>query len=83
MYFVYILWSDHKQQKYVGLSSNPSKRLSEHNTGKTKSTKSGIPWKILYIERFDTRVDARKREKYFKTAAGRRFLKIKLTMLNL
>jgi len=33
-----------------------------------------MPWKLVYKEEYDSIVDARKREKYFKSAAGRRFL---------
>ncbi len=33
---------------------------------------------VVYVEKFDTFVEARKREVYFKSAAGRRFLKKKL-----
>jgi putative endonuclease len=44
----------------------------------TKSIKGFIPFEIIYYEVFETRQQAIKREKYFKTAAGRRFLKAKL-----
>ena len=57
------------------MSAHPEKRLSEHNAGKVTSTKTGIPWKKVYHEEFETLEQARKREKYFKTAAGRRFRK--------
>lgn len=36
--------------------------------------------KIVYTEKFENFSEARKREKYFKTAAGRRFLKSKLNI---
>lgn len=48
-------------------------RLKEHNAGHTKSTK-GQTWKVLYKEEISDRVSARKREKYLKSAAGRRYL---------
>jgi hypothetical protein len=35
---------------------------------------------VVYTEEWPTRLEARKREKYFKTAAGRRFLKNKLNL---
>ena len=53
------------------------KRLNEHNIGQTKSTKALIPWTLIYFEEFESREDVRKREVYFKTAAGRRYLKTK------
>ena len=79
-YFVYVLWSEKSKRKYVGMTESLENRLKEHNVGKTISTKTFIPWKIIYTEEFDTRVGARTREKYFKTAAGRRFLKQKLNL---
>jgi putative endonuclease len=47
----------------------------EHNSGLSLYTKRYLPWHIIYIENFLDIKDARKREKYFKSAAGRRFIK--------
>jgi putative endonuclease len=78
--FVYVIWSEGFSRKYVGMTCDLENRLVEHNSGKTISTKAFIPWKIIYKEEFETRAEARVREKYFKTAAGRRFLKEKLSL---
>ncbi|MCX7546506.1 GIY-YIG nuclease family protein [Xanthomarina sp. F1114] len=75
MYFIYILYSDSFDRYYVGMSHNVLERLRAHNRGKTKSTKAFIPWGIVHTEEFETRVLARKREKYLKSAAGRRWRK--------
>ncbi len=75
MYFTYILQSQTTKKLYKGHTSNLSDRLNYHNTGKVKSTKNAIPWKIVYYECFSSREDAIKREKYFKAAAGRRYIK--------
>ena len=53
-------------------------RLKEHNSGMTASIKPYTPFAIIYFEEFVTRTEAIKREKYFKSAAGRRYLKKKL-----
>ncbi len=37
-----------------------------------------MPWELVYFEEFETSVEARKREQYFKTGIGREFIKIKL-----
>ncbi|MBM3248713.1 MAG: GIY-YIG nuclease family protein [Candidatus Omnitrophica bacterium] len=50
------------------------RRIYQHNTGKVLSTKSRTPFILEYFEEFSDRLAARTREKYFKTAAGRRFL---------
>ncbi|HEY9166146.1 MAG TPA: GIY-YIG nuclease family protein [Candidatus Kryptonia bacterium] len=50
------------------------RRLDEHNSGISHSTKHGRNWRIVYSEQFETRREGMKREKYLKTNAGRRFL---------
>ncbi len=74
--FVYILESEIDGSQYVGISENPERRLiEEHNKKKVKSTKNKVPWVILYKESFESRPETRLREKYLKSAAGRRFRK--------
>ncbi len=75
MFYIYVLKSKKDNSQYIGLSQNTEERLKEHNAGRVKSTKSKRPWKLLYKESFRTHTDARKREKYLKSAAGRRFRK--------
>lgn len=74
-YYVYVLRSSKDGRLYKGHTSNVENRLQEHNSGKTKSTKSYAPWALLYFETFKTREEAILREKYFKTGSGREFLK--------
>ena len=75
MFYVYILESQKDLSQYVGMSEQPKERLRDHNRSKVKSTRLKIPWRIIHTESFKTRIEARKREKYFKSAAGRRFRK--------
>ena len=77
MYFAYVIKSIHHDFYYKGHCKDLDKRLSEHNAGSTVSIKPYIPFKVIYSESFDIREDAIKRERYFKSAAGRRFLKTK------
>ncbi len=74
-YFVYVLESELDGRLYKGQTSDIEKRLIEHNSGKTKSTKGYKPWKLVYFEAFKTREEAVVREKYFKIGSGREFLK--------
>ncbi|SEG48499.1 putative endonuclease [Halpernia humi] len=74
-YFVYVLKSEVDGRLYKGQTSNLEKRLKEHNSGKTKSTKGFIPWRLVYFEIFASREEALLREKYFKSGIGREFLK--------
>jgi putative endonuclease len=75
MYKVYILKSINFHKTYIGLTDNLERRLKEHNSGKHFYTKRHMPWKIIYSENQPDLVTARKREKYFKSAAGRRYIK--------
>lgn len=64
VWFVYVLYSVTTGRLYTGISTSPSRRLGEHNTGKkgAKATRAGRPWKIVYVEEFDTKGLALKRE---------------------
>lgn len=75
MAFVYVLLSDKINRTYTGSTTDLGRRLEEHNSGKNFSTKNYTPWKIFYKEEFKDLTDARKREKYLKTCAGRKFIK--------
>ena len=59
-----------KKQKdnklYIGSTNNLRKRLKEHNDGKVFSTKSRIPFKLIYYEAYKSEKDARKRESNLK-----------------
>jgi putative endonuclease len=79
-YFSYILYSANYNRFYKGHCEDLAGRLKQHNHGHTKSTKPFIPWEIVYFEEFETREEAIKKERYFKTAAGRRFLKNKIAL---
>jgi len=74
MFYIYVLISEKTGRRYVGMSKDPEKRLIQHNSGFTKSTKAYRPWKIVYQEGFETLVEAVNREKYLKSGVGREFL---------
>jgi len=75
LFFTYVLKSDRHDYYYKGHCQDLEKRISQHNSGMTKSIRSYIPFHLVYFEIFQTEAEAVKREKYFKSAAGRRFLK--------
>ena len=75
MYFTYILYSKKFTKTYTGHTQDLEKRLREHNSGNTKSTKPYIPWKVYYCEKFLTRKEAIMRENFFKSPSGRKFIK--------
>jgi len=59
---MYIIKSDKTERFYIGHSRDPFRRLVRHNTRATMSTKQGIPWKIMYLEKFADRTSAIRRE---------------------
>lgn len=76
MYIVYAITSIHRNYIYVGLTSNLERRLNEHNLGYEKTTKPYAPFLIIYHEICETRIEARIREKYWKSGIGKEKLKI-------
>jgi putative endonuclease len=78
MYFAYVLKSIEHDFFYKGHCVDLERRLAQHNSGMTVSIKPYIPFKLIYFEEFQIEQQAILREKYFKSAAGRRFLKQKL-----
>jgi len=66
MWFVYILKSEKLGRHYIGCTANLEKRLKDHNSGRTKSTKNYAPYGLIYKEEFITRSEAYKREKQIK-----------------
>ena len=78
MFYAYVIKSIETGFIYKGHCEDLKKRLEQHNAGITRSIKPYIPFELIYSEIFDTIEEAIKREKYFKTAAGRRFLKTKI-----
>jgi len=75
MYYTYILKSKKDNKLYIGYTNNLKQRFDEHNSKKVKSTKNRTPFKLIYYEACLDKEKAIKREKYFKTGFGRRFLK--------
>ena len=78
MFFAYVIKSVEFNYYYKGHTSNLEKRLGQHNSGMTKSIKPYTPFILVYTEQFEREKEAIEREKYFKTAAGRRYLKSRI-----
>ena len=75
IWYTYILLSLKDQRTYTGSTNNLETRLEEHNRGYVNSTRHRRPLKYIHVEKFSTETEARKREKYLKSGAGRRFIK--------
>ena len=48
MFYTYVLKSKLDNKLYVGFCSGLRRRFDEHNSGKVLSTKSRVPFKIIY-----------------------------------
>jgi len=77
-WYVYLLQSKKTEEWYIGSTKDLQKRILRHDAGKNRSTKHGIPWKIIYCEVSLNQKDARAREKYLKSGMGRRYIKNRL-----
>ncbi|MBI2591601.1 MAG: GIY-YIG nuclease family protein [Candidatus Brennerbacteria bacterium] len=47
MYYAYILLSLKSHRCYFGSTNDLKARFNLHNAGQVKSTKFGIPWKLI------------------------------------
>ncbi len=74
-FYAYILRSNSFQTYYYGSCKDVNERLKEHNAGKVRYTKGRRPWILHYFEQFESRSDAVRREKFFKTIEGYNYLK--------
>ena len=75
MYYNYILQSIKDGRTYVGFTENVKERLIRHNCGYVNATKHRRPFRVLFTEQAKDAQEAKKREKYWKSGAGRRKLK--------
>jgi putative endonuclease len=75
MYYVYILKSGYDGSLYKGYTKDLAQRIHDHNRGKSRYSSRKCPWELVYYEEFVTREQALKRERYLKSAAGRRFIR--------
>ncbi len=73
MFYCYILLSPKSHIFYFGSTNNLKERLRLYNTGKVKSTKPHLPWRLVWYCAFETEKQARKFEQYLKTGSGKSF----------
>lgn len=70
MFYVYIIQSSKDGKYYIGFTSDIEKRLVWHNSGRNRSTKCRLPFKLIYKETFHNKKDALKRERQIKAYKG-------------
>jgi putative endonuclease len=76
MHYVYLLRSQsHKEQIYVGLTTNLRARFSQHNSGHSPHTRKVAPWHLVVYVAFVNEKAAVEFERYLKSGSGRAFAK--------
>lgn len=78
MFYVYILYSLKDEKFYVGYTNDLKERKKKHDKGLVNSTKNRRPLQLVYYEACLNQQDATHREKYLKTAWGKRYIKSRL-----
>jgi putative endonuclease len=73
-WYCYILYSTKLDRYYIGYTDNLEWRLERHNSGWGKYTQKGIVWELVYIEEYDKKDAAMKREKKIKKMKSRKYI---------
>jgi putative endonuclease len=69
IYRVYLL-KNPTGLRYIGISEDVTRRLDDHNAGKSRWTKSRRPWTLIWQSRFLSLTKARKLENLLKRQKG-------------
>ena len=78
MHCVYVLWSKGSKKFYIGYTADLNRRLKEHFSGRGHTTARMTAFCLVFLEGFLSELDARRREKYFKTTKGKKTLRLML-----
>jgi predicted GIY-YIG superfamily endonuclease len=75
MFYVYILHTQKKgADKYIGLTEDLPKRVSQHRNGEVIATKGVLPITLIWYCASTNRHTAATFEKYLKSGSGRAFV---------
>ena len=74
MYYIYVLVSVERKYRYIGITDNIERRVSQHNNGYNRTTKPYAPFLLVLSEQYQNRETAREREKWLKSGVGREWL---------
>ena len=74
-YYIYILESQKDKGFYIGVTSDIKRRLEEHNSGLSKSTKPRQPFKLVRVEEFPDSKSAYNRERFLKSKKSSKIIR--------
>ena len=77
MYTVYILQCE-DGNLVTGYTTELNRKIIQHQEGEIRSTKNRLPVTLLFYETYMVPSDAIRRQKYLKTAAGKKAVKVML-----
>ena len=75
MNYSYVLLSERDGRFYIGGTGDLRERLRRYNSGLVSSTAYRRPLRLIYYEGYLRLDDARRRERYLKSARGGRYFK--------
>ncbi len=77
-FWVYVLESEATRRRYIGHTDNLERRLAEHNcpehNARKFTTRNQGRWRLVHDERYGTRAEAMRRERWLKSGVGRAWL---------
>ena len=65
MLFYFYVLENEKNELYFGCTNDLKRRIKEHNSGKSRSTKNNL-WQLIYYEAYASEADAYRRESKIK-----------------
>ncbi len=71
-FFVYILFSPHKDKFYIGFTSDLENRIIRHNQKSKGFTGTTNDWSIVYTETYSSKEEAVNRELQIKSWKSRK-----------
>ncbi|AFH49900.1 Putative URI domain endonuclease [Ignavibacterium album JCM 16511] len=74
-FYTYIIESLSDQSWYIGHTNNIERRLEEHNSGENKSTRAKRPWKLIFLRKFETNLEANRFELKLKKLRNKNFIR--------
>lgn len=79
MFWTYVLYNKTASRIYIGQTNNPIERLKRHNgwsphSRQSYTSKFAGNWDIVFTEEFQTRNEAKAREKQLKSQKGREYI---------
>jgi len=78
MFWVYVLLNQTSRKRYIGQTNDLERRIAEHNglsdNAHRFTRKFPGQWQLIHREKYQSRSEAMKREKWLKSGIGRNWL---------